>query len=105
MIDFEFIIYVKNQTKSKNFYEKLLQTKPVLDVPGMTEFKLSDKLKLGLMPENSIAKIISNKLPHPKTGNGIARCEIYIKVQHADKFLQRVIEAGAKLISPLQDRD
>ena len=105
MIEFEFILYVKNQDRSKVFYEKLLQIKPVLDVPGMTEFKLSANLKLGLMPEDSMAKIISSKLPHPKTGNGIPRCEIYLKVQDAGIYIERGIEAGCKLISPLQDRD
>jgi len=105
MIEFEFILYVKNQDRSKVFYEKLLQIKPVLDVPGMTEFKLSANLKLGLMPEDSMAKIISSKLPHPKTGNGIPRCEIYLKVQDAGMYIERGIEAGGKLISPLQDRD
>ena len=105
MIDFEFIIYVKNQARSKAFYEKLLQIKPVLDVPGMTEFELSANLKLGLMPEASMAKIISSKLPHPKAGNGIPRCEIYLKVQDAGMYINRGIEAGGKLISPLQDRD
>ena len=105
MIEFEFILYVKNQDRSKVFYEKLLLKKPVLDVPGMTEFQLTAGLKLGLMPEEAMAKIISSKLPHPKTGNGIPRCEIYLKVQDAGMYIERGIEAGGKLISPLQDRD
>jgi len=105
MIEIEFILYVNNQERSKVFYEKLLLKKPVLDVSGMTEFMLFDKVKLGLMPEDSIAKIISSKLPHPKTGNGIPRCEIYLKLQDAGMHIKRGIKAGGKLISPLQDRD
>ena len=59
----QFILYVSDQGKSKKFYQKTLQLKPVLDVPGMTEFKLSTNTKLGLMPETGIAKIIDGKAP------------------------------------------
>jgi len=105
MNEIEFIIYVREQVKSKEFYEKLLQIEPSLNVPGMTEFKLSENVKLGLMPENGIAKIISNKLPHPKKGNGIPRCELYLKMKNPDEYIKRGIELGGKEISKLQDRD
>ncbi len=105
MNEIEFIIYVKNQTESKIFYAKLLQIEPVLDVPGMTEFKLAANIKLGLMPENGIAKIISNKMPHPKTGNGIPRCELYLKLVNASEYMQRALSLGGVEISRLQNRD
>jgi hypothetical protein len=34
----EFILYVENQTKSKEFYQSLLSMEPELDVPGMNAF-------------------------------------------------------------------
>jgi len=105
MNEIEFIIYVKNQDGSKDFYEKLLRIKPSLDVLGMTEFKLSKNVKLGLMPENGIAKIISNNLPHPNKGNGIPRCELYLKVKKPNEYIKRGIELGGKEISKLQNRD
>ena len=105
MNEIEFILYVSNQEKSKNFYERLLNIKPSLNVPGMTEFKLFENIKLGLMPENGIAKIISEKLPHPKNGNGIPRCEIYLKVQNPIEYISRGIELGGKEISEFQNRD
>jgi predicted enzyme related to lactoylglutathione lyase len=105
MNEIEFILYIKEQKRSKVFYENLLQIKPFLDVPGMTEFKLANNVKLGLMPENGIAKIISNKLPHPKNGNGIPRNEIYLKVKNADKYIKRAIKLGGKEISKLTERD
>lgn len=101
----QFILYVADQEKSKQFYEKLLGTKPSLHVPGMTEFQLSEKTKLGLMPENGIAKILGNATPHPHTGNGIPRCELYLKVKNAEEYMKRGIQLGAKLISPMQQRD
>ena len=101
----QFILYVSDQEKSKQFYEKLLGIKPSLHVPGMTEFQLSETTKLGLMPENGIAKILGNSTPHPNTGNGIPRCEIYLKVKNANEYMKIGIQLGAKLISPLQQRD
>lgn len=46
-----FIIYVKDQEKSRDFYQKVLNLWPKLDVPRMTEFALNDGTILGLMPE------------------------------------------------------
>ena len=105
MNEIEFILYVSNQEKSSAFYERLLDIKPSLNVPGMTEFDLLENVKLGLMPENGIAKIISEKLPHPKNGNGIPRCEIYLKVKSPIEYLKRGIELGGKEISKFQNRD
>jgi predicted enzyme related to lactoylglutathione lyase len=101
----EFILYVANQEKSKDFYEKLLLLKPCLDAPGMTEFELARFVKLGLMPEHGIAKILSHKTPHPNTGSGIPRCEVYLKVENAKAYIQRAMQLGAKEISELQPRD
>lgn len=105
MKEIEFILYVANQEKSKCFYQSLLEITPSVDVPGMTEFELTDCTKLGLMPENGIAKILTDKVPHPKQGNGIPRCELYVKVQDAKTYIARGIQLGGKEISGLEDRD
>ena len=45
------IIYMYNdQKRSTEFYTALFRRKPHINVPGMTEFILSDHCKLGLMP-------------------------------------------------------
>ncbi|MFH1321359.1 MAG: VOC family protein [Bacteroidota bacterium] len=94
-----FIIYVSNQEKSRDFYKEILEIEPVLDVPGMTEFQLTDNCKLGIMPENGIAKILKNKVPHPETGNGIPRCELYLSVDDPGNYYNRLVKAGGKGIS------
>ena len=71
----------------------------------MTEFILRDGLKLGLMPENGIAKILQDKTPHPNSGNGIPRCELYILLENIEEVFNKAIQAGATEISPIQDRD
>lgn len=104
-MELEFILYVANQKLSKEFYTSLLGKEPLLDVPGMTEFLLDGKTKLGLMPENGINKILSGKTPHPKAGNGIPRCELYLKSESIDKLYNNAIKAGAKIISEPLPRD
>ena len=104
ILQFEIILYVANQEKSRDFYASILGRDPDLDVPGMTEFNLTDKLKLGLMPENGIAKILSGKTPHPKTGNGIPRCELYLLLDNIDEAYTIALKAGAKEVSEIQER-
>ncbi|MFC5269746.1 VOC family protein [Adhaeribacter terreus] len=101
----EFILYVADQSRSKTFYANVLQQTPTLDVPGMTEFDLSETCKLGLMPENGIAKILGEHLPHPASGNGIPRCELYLFKENAAEVCERAVKNGGKMISTVQPRD
>ena len=102
---YHIILFVSNQASSRDFYAHVLDKKPILDVPGMTEFQLNDTLKLGLMPENGIAKIINHAAPHPSSGNGIPRCELYIICEDMVESFSRAINHGATLISPIALRD
>jgi uncharacterized glyoxalase superfamily protein PhnB len=102
---FEIILYVADQQLSTTFYSKLLNMEPSLDVPGMTEFELSSDLKLGLMPENGIARILKDRMPHPATGHGIPRCELYMLVDNHSELYERSIALGAVEVSKIQDRD
>lgn len=101
----EFILYISNQEKSRDFYQILLQQKPSLDVSGMTEFTLNDFVKIGLMPNEGIAKIITPKLPHPTSGIGIPRCELYLQVDNIESIFEEAKQAGAIEISPITLRD
>ncbi len=101
----DIILYVEDQARSRIFYEKLFKCNATLDVPGMTEFQISNGLKLGLMPETGIAKIITPAAPHPSSGKGIPRCELYIHVENIEEWVLRSISAGARLISSPENRD
>jgi len=102
---FQFIIYAADQKISTDFYRRLLLKEPTLEVPGMTEFELSSTLKLGIMPENGIAKIIAEKTQHPAKGNGIPRCEIYLLLEDLEPYYKRAVELGAVLVSDIENRD
>lgn len=101
----EIILYVQNQERSKDFYEKIFRSKADLHVPGMTEFILSPNCKLGLMPNAGIAKIITPTLPHPETGNGIPRCELYFYVNDLQLEYDNALKAGAAEISGIEARN
>jgi len=99
------ILYVKNQQLSADFYTKLFRKEPGLNVPGMTEFEISDTCRIGLMPYSSIESILSNHTPKPSLGSGIARCEIYLYVTNIEHEFDNAVRIGAKLISAIADRD
>lgn len=98
------IFYVRNQTKSREFYAITLGKAPRLDVPGMTEFELSEGCILGLMPEKGIKKLLPD-LPDPETAWGVPRAEVYLTVPEPEIYHVRALAAGARELSPLQPRD
>jgi uncharacterized glyoxalase superfamily protein PhnB len=100
-----FILYVKDQARSTAFYSQVLNCQPTLNVPGMTEFSLSDDTILGLMPISGIVRLLGEKLPDPTQGDGIPRSELYLLVDNPADYHQRAIEFGAVELSPLEDRD
>lgn len=100
-----FIVYARNQEKSKSFYELLFGCKPTLDVPGMTEFHLADNVFFGIMPEAGIMRILDNRIPNPAQANGIPRCELYLYVDDPDEYYSRLVEAGGTGISRTELRN
>lgn len=99
------ILYVEDQTRSATFYSSVLDLAPTLDVPGMTEFKLSDDCSLGLMPESGIMKLLAPNLPDPATANGVARSEVYLIVDDCRKMYERALKQGASPLSESAERD
>lgn len=100
-----FILYVRDQQMSTEFYTGVLKQSPSLNVPGMTEFHLSDGCILGLMPEAGIKKLLGPKLPDPASASGIPRAEIYLVVENATEFLSRAVSLGAQALSEVASRD
>lgn len=100
-----FILYVKDQDRSMEFYRFVLALQPTLHVPGMTEFQLGSDSVLGLMPEKGIKRLLGSTISDPEQSNGIARAEVYFSVDMPEKYLERASQLGAKLLSPLEKRN
>lgn len=99
-----FIVYVKDQPASRDFYAAALGAGPRLDVPGMTEFELFPGCVLGLMPEKGIKRLLPG-LPDPEAGRAGARAEIYLTVPDPAACHARALAAGARELSALAPRD
>ncbi len=99
------ILYVSNQDDSTAFYTQVLDMKPQLHVPGMTEFQLSAHTILGLMPETGIKRLLGAALPDPSHAAGIPRAELYLVVDNPLAYHQRALKAGGKALSGLENRD
>ena len=87
------IFYVADQTRSVEFYKAILQTEPILDEPGMTEFLLMDNLILGVMPAAGIVKLHGDAMPDPAQAQGIPRSELYLMVDDPVAYHQRALAA------------
>jgi len=98
-----FILYVADQAKSRDFYAAVLGLAPRLDVPGMTEFELAPGCVLGLMPEKGIKRLLP-AMPDPVAGAGIPRAEVYLTVPEPGASHARALAAGARELSPLEPR-
>jgi catechol 2,3-dioxygenase-like lactoylglutathione lyase family enzyme len=99
-----FILYVRDQEESTGFYREVLGRDPVLHVPGMTEFSLTEDSSLGLMPESGIKSLLGDALPDPAAGHGIPRAELYLSVEDPAEHHARALRCGARELSPLEER-
>lgn len=102
--DVLFILYVRDQRRSRDFYALVLDRAPTLDVAGMTEFSLGSGRALGLMPEAGIARLLD--LDERTWPPGAApRCEVYLRTPDATTTIDRAVRAGADMVSPMAARD
>jgi len=95
----QFILYVADQGRARDFYRHVLAAEPVLDVPGMTEFDLGGAT-LGLMPAADIEALLSGQI---RAGAG-QRCELYLRRSDAAAALARAADSGGRLLDGLRDR-
>lgn len=99
-----FILYVRDQKASRDFYTAVLQREPRLDVPGMTELELGPGAVLGLMPEKGIVRLLEGRVAAPSREGG-PRAELYLKVDDVPTWQARARAAGAVELSVPSPRD
>ncbi len=97
------ILYVSDQRLATEFYSTVFDCEPDLNVPGMTEFRVSESFSIGLMPATGIQALLGDALPDPTPQ--VPRAELYLIVDDPETYHQRALTARAKELSPLQSRD
>ncbi len=95
----QFILYVADQARARDFYRHVLAAEPVLDVPGMTEFDLGGATR-GLMPGADMEALLGGQI---RVGDG-QRCELYLRRGDAAAALARAVKGGGRLLDDLRDR-
>jgi uncharacterized protein len=98
-----FILYVRDQGASRDFYAAVLAHAPTLDVPGMTEIELADGAVLGLMPEAGIERLLGGAID-PSLLRAPGRAELYLIVDDPAGHHARALAHGARELSPLSAR-
>jgi len=101
----EFILFVNDQNRSREFYRALLEEDPVLDATGMTEFQLTETSKLGLLLRENAGTILENEKLMEEAENNTPGCELYLFVENPALWLRRAVDAGAFMISEPKVRD
>lgn len=96
------ILYVKDQTVSTEFYTSLLEKEPALNVPGMTEFNLSEHTILGIMPAADIRRLLEDKV---QLSNDFIKAELYFVVDDLEHYVNRAKSLKIKIISDIQERN
>lgn len=98
------ILFVEDQFSARDFYKEVLDLKPILDVPGMTEFLISENTILGLMPRAGIKRLLGDSIGKPQEYE-FPQSELYLMVEHPQYYADRALRLGASLVSPLLPRD
>ena len=99
------ILYVRDQQRATTFYESVLCQQPTLNVPGMTDFRLSGDHFLGLMPEAGIKRLLGERFPDPISKTVVPRAEIYLSVDDPERHHSLALANGAKELSPFEKRN
>lgn len=99
------ILYVRDQQAAAVFYTRVLGLQPTLNVPGMTEFRLSQEHVLGLMPEAGIKRLLGDALPDPSAAAGVPRAELYLTVEDPEDRHRLALQNGAKELSAFAPRN
>lgn len=100
-----FIIYVSDQERSKDFYSELLGLEPSLHVPGMTEIMLNRDTKLGIMPIKGIENLLNGNVVVSKNIGNNVQCELYLSIEEPSLYHSRALKLGATNVSNLELRN
>lgn len=95
------VLFVARPAVSREFYRALLLRDPIVDEPGMVILAPSPGVELGLMSEEGIRSVVPGLEP---VGSRAPRCEVYFRLADPEAAVERALQAGGRLLSPLAPR-
>jgi len=105
MKEIYFLLYVSDQRSSADFYKKVLELDPIVDVAGITEFRLREGTVLAVMPMESASRLIgAEHFQAPDTPRS-PKAEVYLVLDDPAAFHQRALDFGGTELSPMQVRN
>jgi predicted enzyme related to lactoylglutathione lyase len=96
------ILAVRDRARMMAFYMRVLEWSLVVDVPVYAELQSPDGLRLGLYAEDGFGRNIGIV---PEASPPITRTELYLQCDELHAVMERAVEAGARVLSPLGPRD
>lgn len=98
------ILAVDDLARSVDFYQAAFGWEIAVDVPVYVEFALPEGMRLGLYARDGFARN-TGQAPLGRPAAGTTATELYLHPEDVEHTLARLIDAGAVLLSPLQERD
>lgn len=105
MKEIYFLLYVSDQRRSADFYKKVLELEPILDVAGITEFRLKEGTVLAVMPVESAGRLIGAEHFQESDTPRSPKAEVYLVVDDPARFHRRALDFGGTELSPMQVRN
>jgi len=98
-----FLLYVADQTRSARYYREVLDLEPIVDVTGITEFRLRDGCVVAVMPLASARKLLGEAVFG--STSKVPKAEVYLVVDEPERYHRRALERGGIELSPMQKRN
>lgn len=98
-----FLLYVADQARSARYYREVLELEPIVDVDGITEFRLRDGCVVAVMPLASARKLLGDTVFGPTSK--VPKAEVYLVVDGPERYHRRALERGGIELSPMQKRN
>lgn len=99
-----FNLYVNDDQRSAQFYSEAFELTPLLHDGGV-RFQLPGGCAFGLLTERSAKARFGTLIDDPEMSNGISRVELSVTLADPKACVARALDAGARMISPLQLRE
>ena len=97
------ILAVDDVARSREFYRAAFDFKQTVDVPVYAEFEIEEGRRIGLYQRESFG-VNTGIIPNEVGAGELSGAEIYFHCENPDAQIEKLLKAGATLLSPWQLR-